>query len=413
MAYESKGSVYFDTNSFNQHPNHRYAKLVPEAFGDTNALDEGEGDLSDRLSEKKNKTDFALWKTSKPGEPAWDSPWGKGRPGWHIECSAMASDVLGDCIDIHTGGVDLRFPHHDNELAQSEAYYDNDEWVRYFLHSGHLTIAGCKMSKSLKNFITIQQALEKNSARQLRIAFLMHSWRDTLDYSQNTMDLAVQYEKSVNEFFLNIKDVLRSQPTGEEGAQTMASDDKTFQEKFYKLQSRVHEALCDNIDTASVLDIIRDLISTYNIYIKDKGFAKTKPNYDILTQIATYITRILNIFGATDSIKISSQMPTTFEEVAMPIAAALTGFWQEVRATAKKDTIAEILKACDLLKDNLACLGVNLEARNDGSTAIKLVDPQTILTKTKLKLDDKKQKAELQKIGFQESNTSIKAINLP
>lgn len=153
---------------------------------------------ADKLSEKKSVIDFALWKSSKAGEPWWDSPWGKGRPGWHIECSVMASAICGESLDIHTGGVDLKFPHHDNELAQAEAYFNNSHWVRYFLHSGHLTIAGCKMSKSLKNFITIQDALKKNSSRQLRLAFLLHSWKDTLDYSDNTMNMAVQYEKFLN-----------------------------------------------------------------------------------------------------------------------------------------------------------------------------------------------------------------------
>jgi len=153
---------------------------------------------ADKLSEKKSVIDFALWKSSKAGEPWWDSPWGKGRPGWHIECSVMASAICGESLDIHTGGVDLKFPHHDNELAQAEAYFNNSHWVRYFLHSGHLTIAGCKMSKSLKNFITIQDALKKHSSRQLRLAFLLHSWKDTLDYSDNTMSMAVQYEKFLN-----------------------------------------------------------------------------------------------------------------------------------------------------------------------------------------------------------------------
>jgi cysteinyl-tRNA synthetase len=152
----------------------------------------------DKLSEKRSVTDFALWKSSKSGEPWWDSPWGRGRPGWHIECSVMASTICGDSLDIHTGGVDLKFPHHDNELAQAEAYYGNSDWVKYFLHSGHLTIAGCKMSKSLKNFVTIQEALKKYSSRQLRLAFLLHSWKDTLDYSDNTMNMAVQYEKFLN-----------------------------------------------------------------------------------------------------------------------------------------------------------------------------------------------------------------------
>merc|ERR1740123_2612936 len=136
---------------------------------------------------KPSATKKPLWLASKPGEPAWESPWGMGRPGWHIECSAMASDVMGKTMDIHSGGVDLKFPHHDNEIAQSEAFYDSDDWVRYFLHTGHLTIAGCKMSKSLKNFISIQEALQKNSSRQIRLAFLLHAWDKTLDYSDNTM----------------------------------------------------------------------------------------------------------------------------------------------------------------------------------------------------------------------------------
>lgn len=204
LAYESNGSVYFDVNAFDK--NHHYAKLVPEAYGDMKSLHEGEGDLTiseDRLSEKRSPNDFALWKNSKSGEPWWESPWGKGRPGWHIECSAMASDICGSILDIHTGGVDLKFPHHDNELAQSEAHYNLQEWIKYFLHTGHLTISGCKMSKSLKNFITIRDALSKNSASQLRLAFLLHSWKDTLDYSDNTMEMAVQYEK-----FLNVSKIL-------------------------------------------------------------------------------------------------------------------------------------------------------------------------------------------------------------
>lgn len=198
LAYESNGSVYFDVAKFDAAKHHHYAKLVPEAYDDTKSLQEGEGDLcisEDRLSEKRSANDFALWKTSKPGEPWWPSPWGNGRPGWHIECSVMASDICGNTLDIHTGGVDLKFPHHDNELAQSEAYFDRANWVNYFLHTGHLTISGCKMSKSLENFITIQQALQKNAACDLRLIFLLHSWKDTLDYSDNTLEMATQYKK--------------------------------------------------------------------------------------------------------------------------------------------------------------------------------------------------------------------------
>lgn len=110
----------------------------------------------------------------------------------------MASNTIGKCLDIHSGGYDLKFPHHDNEMAQSEAYYDTEKnWVNYFLHTGHLTISGCKMSKSLKNFVTIKEALKKYNWRQIRFAFLLHSWNDTLDYSDNTMHDAIVYDKFI------------------------------------------------------------------------------------------------------------------------------------------------------------------------------------------------------------------------
>lgn len=155
FRYVSNNSVYFDTIKFSSFYN--YAKLVPEAVGDLSQLFSGEGELSlfDK-DEKKCPRDFVLWKSSKPGEPFWESPWGRGRPGWHIECSAMAGHYLGETMDIHSGGCDLKFPHHDNEVAQSEACYNKNEWVKYFLHAGHLTIEGQKMSKSLKNFVTIK-----------------------------------------------------------------------------------------------------------------------------------------------------------------------------------------------------------------------------------------------------------------
>jgi cysteinyl-tRNA synthetase len=121
----SKGSVYFDTVKFDRSPNHCYAKLEPHSASNVKLLSEAEGELSNSTTTKKNQCDFALWKLSKPGEPCWDSKWGSGRPGWHIECSVMASAVVGEQMDIHSGGIDLSFPHHDNELAQSEVINSN------------------------------------------------------------------------------------------------------------------------------------------------------------------------------------------------------------------------------------------------------------------------------------------------
>ena len=159
----------------------------------------------------------------------------------------MASAICGESLDIHTGGVDLKFPHHDNELAQAEAYFDNSHWVRYFLHSGHLTISGCKMSKSLKNFITIKEALTRHSARQLRLAFLLHSWKDTLDYGEATMEMAVQYEKFLNEFFLNVK--CRIRKIGAAGTtintfEKWSNFEVELNNKFCAAKDDIHNALC-------------------------------------------------------------------------------------------------------------------------------------------------------------------------
>jgi cysteinyl-tRNA synthetase len=180
-AYASNGSVYFDVPTFENAPNHKYAKLNKAALENVELAMDGEGALAADASEKRAENDFVLWKKSKPGEPAWDSPWGMGRPGWHIECSAMCSDVLGETVDINGGGIDLNFPHHENQLAQSEAFYDCEQWVNTFVHTGHLHIDGLKMSKSLKNFITIGAALKMYSARQIRFLFLLHQWCDPMD----------------------------------------------------------------------------------------------------------------------------------------------------------------------------------------------------------------------------------------
>ncbi|KAH8402094.1 hypothetical protein KR009_009720 [Drosophila setifemur] len=407
LAYAANSSVYFDVNGFDKREKHHYAKLVPEAYGDTKSLQEGEGDLfvaEDRLSEKRSANDFALWKASKAGEPWWDSPWGKGRPGWHIECSAMASDIFGPTFDIHTGGVDLKFPHHDNELAQSEAAFNEAEWVKYFLHTGHLTIAGCKMSKSLKNFVTIQEALKKHSATQLRLAFLLHAWKDTLDYSENTMEMATQFEKFLNEFFLNVKDLTRhvlcEEPRRQFDAWTEV--EAALQKKFVASQEQVHAALCDNIDTRSALDAIRELVSASNVYIRDN---KTRLNSLLLRNIATYITDLLHVFGAIAGPRGGIGFPVSggsggqaagadLETTVLPYVQTLAEFRNLVREQAKALKAFDILKLCDDLRDNvLPNLGVRLEDKDGGQFAVKLVDRDSLLREREAKLAAEAEKA--------------------
>ncbi|XP_038111748.1 cysteine--tRNA ligase, cytoplasmic [Culex quinquefasciatus] len=401
LAYEANGSVYFDVAGFDAREKHHYAKLVPEAYGDAKSLQEGEGDLSgDQSSEKRSANDFALWKCSKAGEPWWDSPWGRGRPGWHIECSAMASDICGDFLDIHTGGVDLKFPHHDNELAQSEAHDNSSEWVKYFLHTGHLTIAGCKMSKSLKNFVTIQQALQKHTATQLRLAFLLHSWKDTLDYSENTMEMAVQYERQLNEFFLNVKDLTRHVVSGKprDRFNPWTPVESDLQQKLNASKAAVHEALCDNIDTRTALDAIRDLISYSNVYIRDH---KSALNALLLRNIATYITELLHIFGAIVGPRGGIGFPVggsagtaDLEETVMPYLSALAEFRTAVREQARTLKASEILALCDQIRDDtLPNLGVRLEDRDGAPSALKLVDRELLLKEREAKRAEEARKA--------------------
>ena len=373
-AYESNSSVYFDTLKF--HKQHAYAKLEPERMGDLTALSEGEGALTAETSatkEKRNDCDFVLWKKGKTGEPVWQSPWGAGRPGWHIECSVMASAVLGRHFDIHTGGIDLKFPHHDNEIAQSEAHYDSDMWVNYFLHSGHLTIAGCKMSKSLKNFVTIQQALEKYSARQIRLLFLLHSWSSTLDYSDHGMEKALSYEKMLNEFFLNVKPHLRSmKPLNHSSAYVKVLEhDLTLNERFSTGKKQVHLALCDSIDTPAALEHIRQLISATNIYMNAAG---STINALLLRNIAVYITRMLEIFGLNSSASAIDQnigfarahdaenSSVNVEDIAMPYVEQFALFRDAVRTQAIAVKDKEILTLCDHVRNEvLPELGVRLE----------------------------------------------------
>nr|XP_045010671.1 cysteine--tRNA ligase, cytoplasmic isoform X3 [Jaculus jaculus] len=388
-GYVSNGSVYFDTAKFAASEKHSYGKLVPEAVGDQKALQEGEGDLSvsaDCLSEKRSPNDFALWKASKPGEPSWPCPWGKGRPGWHIECSAMASTLLGASMDIHGGGFDLRFPHHDNELAQSEAYFENDCWVSYFLHTGHLTIAGCKMSKSLKNFITIKDALKKHSARQLRLAFLMHSWKDTLDYSSNTMESALQYEKFLSEFFLNVKDILRAPVDITSQFEKWETEEAELNKTFYDKKAAIHEALCDNVDTRTVMEEMRALVSQCNLYMAARKAARRRPNRALLESIAVYLTHMLKIFGAIEE-ESSLGFPVggpgknlNLESMVMPYLKVLSEFREGVRKIARENKVPEVLQLSDTLRDDiLPELGVRFEDHEGLPTVVKLVDRDTLL----------------------------------
>ena len=303
FAYVVDGSVYFDIDKFEE-AGCPYSRLQPWNRGDKELQADGEGALS-KGGGKKSEADFALWKASKPGEPAWTSPWGKGRPGWHIECSAMASKELGQTIDIHSGGIDLAFPHHDNELAQSEAYWHKEkghkhdfeaQWINYFMHMGHLHIGGAKMSKSLKNFTTIREDLKTRTARQIRITFLMGNWNQPMEVTEDMLKEVNNWEKAVSNFFLKAKDTERRM--SKSSANGSATDSKestssttTLASALTKAQKESDAAFVDSFDTPRVMQIISELITQYNS--SEKGSLSN----EIVLEVAKWITSIVNILG--------------------------------------------------------------------------------------------------------------------
>lgn len=407
LAYESNGSVYFDVQAFEAiQP---YCKLAPEQIHNAALLQEGEGKLTqDFVSDKRSPRDFALWKRGKVGEPTWDSPWGPGRPGWHIECSVMASDVLlkltgQPCMDIHSGGVDLKFPHHDNEMAQAEAECGSRQWVNYFVHAGHLHIKGLKMSKSLKNFITIQQALEINSARQIRILFLLHKYNAPMDYGDNTMSRAVQHEKAFVEFFHNAKAFLRQHPMS--APQKWSADAIALQKKLSDVQMAVDDALKDDFDTPTAIAFLMELVKATNVYMELPSPPDAPLVGAVVLNVATYLTRTFQVFGLVGSADgigfgeggdaASSSSPSgSREQILAPVLDAVQSFRTIVRDKARQNDASGVLQQCDIFRDQqMPPLGIRLEDKAEGSVW-KLADPAELLLEQQQREAEAERKAE-------------------
>ncbi|KAG0142354.1 hypothetical protein CROQUDRAFT_67346 [Cronartium quercuum f. sp. fusiforme G11] len=303
FAYEREGSVYFDVAAFDgasvpatsTRPAfvHTYAKLQPGSKSNLKLLAEGEGGLADPVR-KRSTADFALWKKSKPGEPGWASPWGSGRPGWHIECSVMAGAILGDRMDIHSGGVDLMFPHHDNELAQSEAYHACPQWVNYFLHTGHLHIEGLKMSKSLKNFITIQDALKRHSPRQLRLSFISQRWDLGMDFAESAMAEVRNQEATFINFFAVARALRYEAPDQKE------TTNDTFKHLYTALdeaRAGVHTSFCDSFNTPEAMRVLLGLVAETNKTIAAEIGAVRSAGVGVVVGVAKWVSEILGVLG--------------------------------------------------------------------------------------------------------------------
>lgn len=276
FAYESEGDVYFRTKKFES-----YGKLSQQSIEDLRA-----GSRVDVGEKKEDPLDFVLWKAAKPDEPSWDSPWGKGRPGWHIECSAMAKKHLGTTIDIHAGGHDLKFPHHENEIAQSEAC-NHAKFANYWLHNGFINIENEKMSKSLGNFLLVHEALKEVDPMVLRFFMLSVHYRHPINYSRELIEQAANGWSRIKEAYQNIEYRL-SVTAG------LGETSESMERKLESIKASFIESMDDDINTANAVTVLFDLAREANIYAKADHVAKAT-----LEQVLSLFDELTGVLGLT------------------------------------------------------------------------------------------------------------------
>lgn len=332
-AYESNGDVYFRVHKFED-----YGKLSHMPIEDLEA-----GSRVDVSEIKEDPLDFALWKAAKPGEPYWESPWGKGRPGWHIECSAMANKYLGKTIDIHSGGLDLIFPHHENEIAQSECA-NGCTFAHYWLHNGFLTIDNEKMSKSKGNFFMVRDAAKQFGYETIRMFMLSAHYRTPLNYSAESLEmnkasLARLYEARNNMEF-RIEKAFGDTMTAEETEKLEAL--KGYKQKFI-------DAMDDDLNTADALSAIFELtreINAYNGSHQDATKAFLTAAHDLFMEL----TGVLNLVQNRD-------------DAADPDAEKIGELIAQRAAAKKEKNFAE----ADRIRGVLADMGVTIKDTRQGT----------------------------------------------
>ena len=343
-AYQSDADVFFCVEKFAS-----YLKLSKRNLEDMQAGARIEVD-----ERKRHPMDFALWKGAKPGEPFWESPWGQGRPGWHIECSAMSMKYLGETFDIHGGGKDLIFPHHDNEIAQAEAA-TGKPFVKYWLHNGFVNINAEKMSKSLGNFFTIKEVLERYDAEVLRFFLLSAHYRSPIDFSdQNLKDSELGLER-IYKALAGLDERL----SAGEGEQTTSAESAELAEKCQAMAGRFSEAMDDDFNTALALGHLFDLIRSIN---KALPLASS----ELLARVKQEVSGIARVLGVCDSEpaaflqRIKERKTSEMEISAAEIEALIAE-----RAEARK---AKNFKRGDEIRDNLLARNIVLLDSAQGTT---------------------------------------------
>ena len=329
-AYEADGDVYFSVEKFPEYG--KLSKRKTEELLAGARVEPGEN--------KRNPLDFALWKKSKEGEPGWKSPWGVGRPGWHIECSAMSMKYLGETMDIHGGGLDLVFPHHENEIAQSESY-TGKTFARYWVHNGFVMINYEKMSKSLGNFFTVKEVLKRFSPDVVRLFLLSTHYRSPIDFSFERLE---ETKRALNRImnFLNSVEVVKELPLDEEGEPADLNPAQTKRE--------FEEAMDDDFNTAKALGAVYDLVKRANL-IKDRAIKRqriSKEERGQLLEAAQTVRELLKTLG----------LRLEEEKKSGEVEEELIKLLIEVRGELRKKKEFEL---ADKIRDRLKELGIVLE----------------------------------------------------
>jgi cysteinyl-tRNA synthetase len=356
FAYQGGGDVFFSVERFKD-----YGKLSKRNLEEMQAGARVEID-----GKKENPLDFALWKASKPGEPSWDSPWGKGRPGWHIECSVMSQKYLGETFDIHGGGKDLVFPHHENEIAQSEGA-TGKPFARYWVHNGFVNINKEKMSKSLGNFLTIKEILKDWHPEVVRLFFLSHHYRSPVDFSENSLFDA---KLGLDRFYTTLKaiqDELKKVPSPSAGKTqgVNASVLSECRQTIESFQPRFEEAMDDDFNTAQAIGYLYDLQNKINILL---DAAKNKPTEDVIQMLKQgfeHLSRtggVLGLFQEGPENYVKAQKKEGLKKLNLSEVAVLKLI--EARNDARKE---KNWKRADEIRNELLSKGIVLEDTLSGT----------------------------------------------
>lgn len=319
-AYNVDGDVYFATKKFTE-----YGKLSKQPLEDLEA-----GARIDISEQKRDAMDFALWKKQKPGEPAWESPWGMGRPGWHIECSAMANKYLGKTIDIHSGGQDLIFPHHENEIAQSECA-NCQPFANYWMHNGYINIDNKKMSKSLGNFFTVRDIAEKYDYEVIRFFMLSAHYRNPINFSDTLMEQAKSAVERVYTCIDNLEFLI------ENGIDRTPNDNETaFVDTIKKCRQKFIDAMDDDLNTADGIAAIFDIIYASNTMLS----SEEKNSKEVVKAALDTIRELGGVLGLFNKVEEKSIDAQVEEMIEKRNAARSAKNWAE--ADAIRDKLKEM-----------------------------------------------------------------------